>query len=271
MCGSCLEPSRTTPRTAATVWLKSRSVESTTVTPGAAVRKSTTWESEASRRCSASATDAASCVVSSALRRAARTSGAAVRRIRTGASGATTVVMSRPSTTTPGRPDAATSARKSALTDLRIGATRATPLTASVTRGSRIASVTSVVARPGPSTSSGSSEMRVVEVAGDVEQRRRVGGVGAVRERVPGEGPVRGARVEVAVAELARGLLRDARLAAAGRSVDRDDDRARAPALGRRVGRSQSLTLAILQPRASSPSVAARTTLGTIEISARPN
>ncbi len=38
----------------------------------------------------------------SALRRAARTSGAAVSRIRTGASGATTVVMSRPSTTTPG-------------------------------------------------------------------------------------------------------------------------------------------------------------------------
>jgi hypothetical protein len=65
--------------------------------------------------------------------------------MRTGASGATTVVMSRPSTTTPGRSESATSERNSALTACRTAGTRATPLTASVTRGSRIASVTSVL------------------------------------------------------------------------------------------------------------------------------
>src|SRR5690606_1449472 len=90
-------PERTTSSTASTVCSKVKSVESTTITPGAAVRKSTTWESAASRLCRAAATAAASCVVTSALRRAARTSGAAVRRMRTGASGSTTVVMSRPS------------------------------------------------------------------------------------------------------------------------------------------------------------------------------
>ncbi|CAI7644857.1 unnamed protein product [Penicillium discolor] len=125
------------------VWGKSSAVESTTSTPSAALRKSTTALSEASRLCRASATAAAFSPASSPARRAARTSGAAVSRMRTGASGATTVVMSRPSTTTAGYGASATSARKSSLTWVRTSGTRATPLTAPDTRGSRIASVTS--------------------------------------------------------------------------------------------------------------------------------
>ena len=75
------------------------------VTPGAAVMKSTTLESGSSRRWSCSPDGLRRSPTSSAERRAMRTSSAAVSRIRTGASGATTVVMSRPSTTTPGPTD----------------------------------------------------------------------------------------------------------------------------------------------------------------------
>ena len=169
-------------------------------TPGAAVRKSTTVESWASRRCSASATHRASCPVSSALRRAARTAGAAVSRIRTGASGATTVVMSRPSTTTPGRSDSATSVRKSAFTVWRTAGTRATPLTASVTRGSRIACGDVGAADPHPVVV-GVERDRVVEIADDVEDGCRIRRVGAVVERVPGQRAVGGAGVEEAEAQ----------------------------------------------------------------------
>ncbi len=99
---SGLSASRTSATTAATVWSKSRSVESSVVTPSAAFRKSTTFESWASRELSCRAVDSADSPVSSAERLPILTCSDAVSSIRTCASGATTVVMSRPSTMIPG-------------------------------------------------------------------------------------------------------------------------------------------------------------------------
>jgi len=103
-----------------------------------------------------------------------------VSRIRTGASGATTVVMSRPSTTMPGSVQAWMSERNSAFTDRRTTGTRATPLTASVTAGSRIASVTSAsptrterTAGSVDTTTSKSASASTTAIASDVSMRRR--------------------------------------------------------------------------------------------------
>lgn len=63
--------------------------------------------------------------------------------MRTWASGATTVVMSRPSTTMPGLGVSRMRRRNTSLSATRTSGTRATLLTTAVTRGSRIASVTS--------------------------------------------------------------------------------------------------------------------------------
>ena len=64
--------------------------------------------------------------------------------MRTSASGATTVVMSRPSTTTPGWATALAMLRNSSVRWLRTAGTRAIALTAAEISGSRMASVTSL-------------------------------------------------------------------------------------------------------------------------------
>ncbi len=95
----------TSPSTASTVSSMPRPDESTVVTPSAAVRNSTTVESVSSRPTTSwrvAAIAAASAVpCRSVARRASRASSLAVRSRRTSASGAITVVMSRPSTTIP--------------------------------------------------------------------------------------------------------------------------------------------------------------------------
>ncbi len=63
--------------------------------------------------------------------------------MRTGASGQTTVVMSRPSTTIPGSWVRATIDRNRPVRNERTSGTRAIALTTAVTSGSRMASVTS--------------------------------------------------------------------------------------------------------------------------------
>src|SRR5690606_32765336 len=95
-----------TDSTAATVSSMPRALESMVTTPSAAVWNEETVESSASRR-RASSRGAARAVSSAApcrsrARRASRACSSATSRMRTSASGATTVVMSRPSATTPG-------------------------------------------------------------------------------------------------------------------------------------------------------------------------
>ncbi len=88
------------------------------------------------------ATSAASLPVSSALRRAARTSGEAVRKILTSAAGSTVVPMSRPSATIPPGASAAI-VRCNSVIRVRTSGTALTALTAAVTSEVRIAAETS--------------------------------------------------------------------------------------------------------------------------------
>ena len=143
--------------------------------------------------------------------------------MRTGASGATTVVMSRPSTTMPGAASAAMIARNSSMRCVRTSGTRATRLTTAEIRGSRIASVTSV----SPTCTAypvGVGADAVVEAREARDDGCRVIGVDARRLGVPRERAIGGAGVEEPVAEPPRHLFRHARLAAARGSVDGDDE-----------------------------------------------
>ena len=235
---------RITSITASTVCSKSRSVESTVVDAGRRRSGSRRPWSPRRRAGAAASADGRGDRRRRAPRSAARFERPrrAVSRMRTGASGATTVVMSRPSTTTPGRGSSATMPRNSSLRCARTSGTRATPLTAAVTRGSRIAVGDVGRRRPARSSRRGRVPMRVVEVAearrGRMPRRRRVDRRARARAR-RARGTrrrCRGSRSRAA----GRPALRDARLAAAGGAVDGDDD------AGSTHGRVQP---AIRQPR----------------------
>src|SRR5665648_274038 len=145
---------RTTVRTASTVSSNVRGEESTVTTPSAAVRNSTTVESWASRRTTwsrvAAMLAASATPCTSSARRASRASSLAVSRIRTSASGAITVVMSRPSATTPRPPlhppvtSAAISRRCRPPRSARASRLVAIRLTTAEMAGSRIATARSV-------------------------------------------------------------------------------------------------------------------------------
>src|SRR5690606_2281517 len=100
-------------------------------------------ESAASRLIRASRVALTSAPLSSPLRRAARASGEAVRKILRSASGSTVVPMSRPSTTMPVTAAAAI-ARCSSVIRVRTSGTALTALTLAVTSCSRIGPATSV-------------------------------------------------------------------------------------------------------------------------------
>lgn len=100
-------------------------------------------ESAASRLTSASRVASMSAPFSSPLRRAARASGEAVRKIFRSASGSTVVPMSRPSTTMPAGADPAR-VRCSSVIRARTSGTALTALTLEVTSCVRIGPATSV-------------------------------------------------------------------------------------------------------------------------------
>ena len=212
-----------TPITASTVWSKSSSVESTVVTPSAAVMKSTTFASAASRRRICSPTSAVDEPTSSAERRAARTPSSAVSRMRTGASGATTVVMSRPSTTMPGRrvgghdrPEQLDQVRAHLGHARHAADDRRDPRVADRVGHVGLADVHGVPGRVGADA--------VVEAREARDDGCLVIGVDARRLGVPRERPIGRAGVEEPVAETPRHLFRHARLAAARGSVDGDHE-----------------------------------------------
>ncbi|CAB4633975.1 unannotated protein [freshwater metagenome] len=128
---------------AETVSEKLMSDESTTVTPGAAVKKSTTFESLASRSRTDAVVSARSRPATSPALLAILTSSRAVKRIRDVASGKTTVVMSRPSATTPAKSEWAANSRAEFFIHSRTRRFCATALTERLMSGSRMYAVTS--------------------------------------------------------------------------------------------------------------------------------
>ena len=157
------------------------------------------------------------------MRLRARAVSLAVRYTFTGASGATTVPMSRPSATMPS-PAASVSAMICcciATRRRRTSGTAATALTALDTSRVRMGPATSV-----PSTriagASGSVPTSITGWSQVPGHRVRVRDVHALVEQPPGERPVGGAGVQVAQPEGARDAPGRGRLAGSGRAVDGD-------------------------------------------------
>ena len=199
-------------------------MESTTTTPSAASVNWATVESSRSRRITWSVTSAlVTRWPSSAWRRATRADGSATSSTRTGASGATTVVMSRPSATMPRSAEAMICCWR-ATRLARTARLVATELTAADTTGSRIASVTSLPLMVTP-------WFVRVQLDGDVrglDQGRDGGGVVGRHLRVqhqPGGGAIHGPGVEEGQSQLLRDAASRARLARSARTVDRDHQR----------------------------------------------
>ena len=145
---------------------------------------------------------------SSSARRRARSSGSAVRKTLTGASGATTVPMSRPSATQSPFASSSRCLRASAARTRGLVATREA---ASLTSGARIASVTSSPSTRTRSSSSSASRSACSEAAPPW------------RSVISADGAVHGARVEVAEAERPRQRARHGALAGPGGPVDGND------------------------------------------------
>ena len=195
------------------------------VTPSAAVMKAETVESCASRRTTSSRVAAMAAASAapwrSRARRARRAASSAVSRMRTSASGATTVVMSRPSATmprpaerAPGAPDASASisARWRRHSSARTARLVATVDTTAVSAG---------LADGGGDVGAGAHHARVGGVGDHLQRHGLDGGgdpvgVGQVDALVlapPRGGAVHGAGVEVGQPELGGQALGDGGLA----------------------------------------------------------
>ena len=172
------------------------------------------------------------CSPSSACRRATRAAGSATSSTRTSASGATTVVMSRPSATMPplGAGDQVPLPRDQVCADVQVGRDRADR---GRDLGARIAAVTSapsIAIRGVP----GRARSRTSRRGTSADDGVGVGAVDAARRAPARSRAIHRSRVEVVQPEPGGDPARRARLARTARSVDRHDQCARRTR--RRVG-----------------------------------